>query len=360
MGGREIEASQIIGFIGDQEVTIFSSKKKLAVTNCKSSIALSDHLKIINRWYFLCAAISRGFNLKEDLHNYYSNTIAKKWLRYDEDIHHIFKEEINKVDIVISFFSLNSKEFRYTTQICDLLDKPQIVRTTNVIKKLPEDVLNLITGLQQVIHHNTRNAKRLVNQVNHNYTLIDQCAYNEEALIKHDIKLHINTLTFGFIGRLVKGKGGLKVCEVFKEYGIVNKLLIAGSGPEEKVIQENTPQANIHLLGEISGDQLINFYKEIDCLIIASDEETGPLVGVEAMAAGTIIISTDVGAMKDRVGDKAFWFDINNKLSLVQCIKQVKSMNSENILKIKKEMRQLYLSNYSMTAIQKKYRETIL
>ena len=57
------------------------------------------------------------------------------------------------------------------------------------------------------------------------------------------------------------------------------------------------------------------------------------MVGLEAMAAGKIIISTDVGAMKDRLlGTKNdFWFDLNTIDELNQIFEKLNTLELEII-----------------------------
>jgi glycosyltransferase involved in cell wall biosynthesis len=106
-------------------------------------------------------------------------------------------------------------------------------------------------------------------------------------------------------------------------------------------------------------ENLEAYYKQIDVLIIPSLEEAGPLVGVEAMAAGKIILSTRVGAMEDRLigTENNFWFDIIKTDSLKSLVKLISNKDEAQIVNIRKDVRRHYLENYSVNKISKTYIE---
>jgi len=92
-------------------------------------------------------------------------------------------------------------------------------------------------------------------------------------------------------------------------------------------------------------------------LVIPSHEEAGPLVGIEAMAAGKLIFSTKVGAMAQRLynTENDFWFDINKEQSFLQLIERVKNIKPEGIKVIREKNRKIYLENYSIEKISNEY-----
>jgi len=114
---------------------------------------------------------------------------------------------------------------------------------------------------------------------------------------------------------------------------------------------------NIKFLGQINQQELYKFFKEIDVLVIASHEESGPLVGLEAMAAGKIIISTKVGAMEDRLfsTENDFWIDINEKKSINLSIEIIEQLKQADLVKIAEINRQVYVKKYSFATIKSQY-----
>ncbi len=58
----------------------------------------------------------------------------------------------------------------------------------------------------------------------------------------------------------------------------------------KKYIHDNSLDKNIILLGE--RQDIPSILKEIDCLVIPSDNESFGMIAVEALAAGTPVLST--------------------------------------------------------------------
>lgn len=163
-------------------------------------------------------------------------------------------------------------------------------------------------------------------------------------------------MIYGYLGRFSKEKGILELLANFKEKE--RQLHIAGSGPlvhEVKNLCENN--VNFNFLGALLPSELASFFSKIDVLIIPSHEESGPLVGVEAMAAGKIILSTRVGAMMDRTNNtqNQFWFDINDKQSLLTSLEAIETLNGERLISIRKELRKKYIDNYSKSKVESEY-----
>ena len=110
-------------------------------------------------------------------------------------------------------------------------------------------------------------------------------------------------IRFGFIGRLDKQKGIYKIVDAFirlnKFYSNVI-LDIAGTGKEEKKIKSKIPSdllSRVNFRGNI--EDITSFYKNIDVLIICSESEGGPLVLLEAMATGVLVITNEVGIVPE-------------------------------------------------------------
>ena len=140
------------------------------------------------------------------------------------------------------------------------------------------------------------------------------------------------------------------------------KLVIAGNGIiKEDVLKAIKGQDNIEYMGLVSPDELDSFFERISVFILPSLEESGPLVGLEAMAAAKLILTTNTGAMKERLVDSAndFWFDIKNEQSFIEKIDKIKSLSNEEFLAITKGNRERYLEEYQFTSIKKKYLDCI-
>ncbi|WP_298898683.1 glycosyltransferase family 4 protein [uncultured Psychroserpens sp.] len=110
-------------------------------------------------------------------------------------------------------------------------------------------------------------------------------------------------LTVGFFGRWSKEKRPQLFLEVAKHLGDQNRTVnfkMAGTALEpHKAHIENS---NVEYLGELSEKSAISdFYKSIDILVITSYREGFPLVIMEAMSYGVIVMATNVGSISEHI-----------------------------------------------------------
>ena len=106
-----------------------------------------------------------------------------------------------------------------------------------------------------------------------------------------------------YAGRLSKEKGILDLINALPKLSKDIHLLIAGSGPEEqKIIDADKENANIHFLGYQPRTQLIKLIRGSDMLIQPSIMEGGTSSTIlESMHCKTPIIATTVGGNKETV-----------------------------------------------------------
>lgn len=116
--------------------------------------------------------------------------------------------------------------------------------------------------------------------------------------------------TFGFVGRLIPGKGPADLIEAFaraSEGERTLRLVIAGKGPLEPALKARAAQLGladaISFLGEVTHDRALEVMQGADALVLPSYGEGSPLSVTEAMALGTPVIATPVGAVPELVAD---------------------------------------------------------
>jgi len=119
-----------------------------------------------------------------------------------------------------------------------------------------------------------------------------------------DIKLLV-----GIVGRLVPIKNHilfLKMAEIFlKENVDPNaKFLLIGDGELRKTLEEYVENRGLRNHVEFCGwrRDLPEVYADLDILALTSKNEGTPVSIIEAMAAGTSVISTDAGGVRDLLG----------------------------------------------------------
>jgi rhamnosyl/mannosyltransferase len=101
-----------------------------------------------------------------------------------------------------------------------------------------------------------------------------------------------------FVGRLVYYKGLDVLCEAMTR--CPGTLLIIGTGPLEGAVRQWVDrrglEARVTFVGDVPDDDLPAYYQACDMLVLPSTEktETFGIVQLEAMAAGTPVVSTNL------------------------------------------------------------------
>ena len=111
-------------------------------------------------------------------------------------------------------------------------------------------------------------------------------------------------------------------------------------------------QTNIKILGEIEWKELIDIYKNASILLIPSWQEGLGLTGLEAMASGIPVISTDCGGPKDYIidGKNGFLVPLNNPKIMADKIKDL-LVNDTLRIKMGKQARATVHPRYSRKSV---------
>ncbi|RAJ16984.1 glycosyltransferase family 4 protein [Olleya aquimaris] len=360
IGGREIEARNIIIALSKKfEIKVVSmflmTEKSEAIKglNCN----WTNVYKEINRQYitirFISYFLKHYHKRKTPSHFLVDNKISRRLFNLSILKNNILKKEIDKADAILYCGTLSLNALNQMIIYCNQTNTPIVLRTTGKIQNITEDFKKLIPKIDVTLVHSLKNGLSLMPFKPKKIIKIDQTSLQEQSLLNLKISA-TEKLVYGFLGRFSAEKG---IIELMKNFNTLNELLIiAGSGPLHKEVN-CLKTDNITILKVVSPENISDYFKKIDVLIIPSYEEAGPLVGVEAMAAGKIILSTKVGAMEDRLKDTKnnFWFDINDKQSLIDQINFLAKKTPEMIVEIRENVRSHYINNYSIRTISNNY-----
>lgn len=336
------------------------------------SFAIIDHQNftwntIAKRIYdqYLCIRISstlaKYINGRfEKSETFIGNKVTHRLYNFNSLYLKSLQEVVVECDIVIFLGSFDSKWLKEIVEFSYQNQKPLIFRTTGTIRNIPSDIVSAFRDNSCVLVHSKSNLNALRNNGNYESFLIDQTSLMEKDLLDIDLELKNNTITYGYLGRFGKEKGILELLDIFESS--TTSIVIAGDGPYlNEVLYFCNMNKKSTYMGKLTTSEIPSFFKKIDVLIIPSFEEAGPLVGIEAMAAGKLIVSTKVGATQERLENTAnqFWFNINEPESLHGVLREIESLSKETIYNIKKEVRDKYLLKYSNETIFTQYSKVV-
>ena len=169
-------------------------------------------------------------------------------------------------------------------------------------------------------------------EVIHNF--VDVHRYNKkpvaafrQVIAPNNEKIIIHASNFRKIKRIDN------VMEIFKNIHaeLPSKLLMVGDGPERPLAEDLTRQygldADVRFLGK--QEQMEEILAVSDVFLLPSEYESFGLAALEAMAASTVVISTDAGGLNE--------ININGETGYTSPIGDVESMSKNAIALLKDE-----------------------
>ena len=170
--------------------------------------------------------------------------------------------------------------------------------------------------------------------------------------------------TIGYIGSLHKIKGILNFVQAIpvileKENKI--KFVICGGGvlfnEIEEIIGENNLNDKVKLTGWIHHDELPDYLNELKLVVVPSYTEGLPNVMLEAMACGTPVLATPVGAIPDMITDSETGFILENNSPEGIAENVIRALNHQNLDEIVKNARELMEKEFTYEAAVERYRK---
>lgn len=281
---------------------------------------------------------------------------------------------IRKTDFLI--FSLGGPLLLFPMLTAKLCRKKVIL---NLVGSSEEDVRVLFSGL-------TSKLARLIVKVN--YLLSNRIIVYSENLIdnwnlikykdkisiarEHNLDLTIfktykplinrNNMV-GYFGRLSKEKGVLNlieaICDILKERKEV-QFVIGGDGPLtdeiKHYLERYNKNNNIKLLGWVPHEELPKHLNELRLLVLPSYTEGLPYIVLEAMACGTPVLSTAVGAIPDIIRDDETGFIMENNTPKCIAANILRGLTSDKLEQVSNNARIKVEKEYTFDNAVEKYR----
>ena len=365
-GGRELESGFIARSLSETYKltlcsTVMMSSRSQVYQFIDQSVGFSILEKVFqnNLAVRMVAGLSKLLNSNSlPAYAFVKNRVSKRFLNVEKKIIQQLNRAISEADLIFIVAQLSSQYVSHIISEAELLKKPVIFRTTGTIRP-PHLKFPFLGKVDLYLHHSERNSLLLQD---YPYQVIDQTCYSEKALLSLPIEMN-GISNFSFLGRLSVEKGILEVLQLFQRWALKShRLNIFGEGPleaEARQIAQNDTRIKFH--GFVEQQRLKEVFKKTDCLLIPSKEEAGPLSGLEAMAAGKVILSTDVGAMKERLRGTGndFWFDLQDSTSFGEQLNRMSSLDPRELEEIRTNNRKRYLEAYQLEKIAGQYKDCV-
>ena len=189
---------------------------------------------------------------------------------------------------------------------------------------------------------------------------IDADAFNVKK------KLEERRNLVGYIGRLSYEKG---VMNLVKAIPLVLKqradleFLIGGEGPllveVDDILRESGVHDKVNLVGWIPHGEVANWLNELRLLVLPSYTEGLPNIVLEAMACGTPVLVTPVGALPDIIKDKdtGFIMEDNTPNRIAQSIAE--ALDYPYLDKVARNAQALVENRFTFEAALERYRNVL-
>jgi len=132
------------------------------------------------------------------------------------------------------------------------------------------------------------------------------------------------------VGRLVTEKGLpvlLRACRELADRGYDFRLKIVGDGPERPHLRVLARELNIdtqtQFLGSVPVDAISDLLTDAPVVVMPSVwEDVAPLVAIEQMMRGALVIASDIGGLGETVDGAGLKFPPGDDRALAGCMRQ--------------------------------------
>jgi glycosyltransferase involved in cell wall biosynthesis len=121
-----------------------------------------------------------------------------------------------------------------------------------------------------------------------------------------ELNIPADAVVFGFVGRLGPEKNLAMLLHAFAAAGLTNaRLLIVGEGESAPALRKLAAELGLAERVIFAGATLnpVEFYRALDVFTMCSVTEQAPISLLEAMGCGLPAVCTDVGDMKEMLGE---------------------------------------------------------
>lgn len=139
------------------------------------------------------------------------------------------------------------------------------------------------------------------------------------------------SVCFAYVGRLVIEKGVpvlLHAASQLAQSGFDFRVRILGDGPERRNLENLSEQFGlgdrVQFLGSVPMEKVPEALGRADAIVMPSVwEDVAPLVAIEQMMRGKLVIASDIGGLGEEVADVGLTFPAGDAAALASCMRCV-------------------------------------
>jgi len=181
-------------------------------------------------------------------------------------------------------------------------------------------------------------------------------------------KYQERTFDIGYIGRFEEVKNVRSFVRsaphLLKNDENLNIFLGGDGSQKEEVldfIEKNELGRNIHYEGWIEHDNLPQYLNDIKLLVVPSYSEGLPNIMLEAMACGTPVLISSVGAVPDIVedGENGFILEDNSPEGIAKRVNEIMGCDEEKMKEIIENAHEMVRKEFNFESVVKNYRRIL-
>lgn len=165
------------------------------------------------------------------------------------------------------------------------------------------------------------------------------------------------TATIFYAGTIVETKGVgdlIDACTILRQSGVSLRLVMAGKGGAyAEALKRREDTGWITFCGHLDRNELMRYYADSDVCCFPSWWENMPMVCLEAMSCGAIVVGSTSGGMKEIVeeGVNGFLVDRKSPAQLAKAINKAINMSDEERESMGASARKTIASDFSIVKI---------
>jgi glycosyltransferase involved in cell wall biosynthesis len=106
-----------------------------------------------------------------------------------------------------------------------------------------------------------------------------------------------------FVGKIRRSKGVADILTAYKNIKSDISLVVVGPPQNDILVEELEATDNVHYVGYVDKETLNSLYNNADLFVFPTRSDVFPLVTLEAMAAATPVVATNIGGIPEQITD---------------------------------------------------------